>query len=412
MKAKPPTEKTIDQRMREARRIGRRSFLLKYANGRGSDNWYLHEKGALFDIKALWASAHRPPIPPRSFQTHNAVTGFKELGYQAVSGIDHPYGLPDDAPQEGVSTLVSDDDAIRALADPVQLPAEKHYKATGYWLFIVNPKRWDADGWRETGERELLYLVAKDDLPKMQRGDLGLLRINRQGGGPARLIAAVEVLATPTLLPEPDTRFLRDPAVGAPALRTRLAVITDTNKEVSAAAFPDEAVFRYVHAATQRATIPIERDAFLPIAKALGLTGSHLSALRSGRTMGGVRALETDALSATPTQKERISKVIERGPIGQAVKSVHNGRCQICVALGRPGAAFMKPNGDTYAEAHHVIPVSKLQTGTLSHLNIMVLCPNHHRQAHYGNFEIVSDHTDHWIVTVDQQRLHIPKTQL
>jgi hypothetical protein len=42
----------------------------------------------------------------------------------------------------------------------------------------------------------------------------------------------------------------------------------------------------------------------------------------------------------------------------------------------------------------------------------MVLCPNHHRQAHYGHFHIVSDQADYWIVAVDRQRLRIDKTQL
>lgn len=104
--------------------------------------------------------------------------------------------------------------------------------------------------------------------------------------------------------------------------------------------------------------------------------------------------------------------MIERGAIGQAVKAAHKGRCQICVALGQPGGAFVKLNGETYAESHHVVPVSTLQFGVLSHVNIMVLCPNHHRQAHYGQFDIRSDHADHSIVAVDGQRLRIAKTRL
>lgn len=410
--SKPPTRSTIDQRMREARRLGRRPFLDAHAKGRGSDNWYVDHEGVLYDVKALWAAAHRPSIVPTSFQTHNAVAGFKTLGYATVSGIATPHGLPGDAHGPAMPTSASNDDAIRTLHNPVNVPDRTHYKPTGYWLFLVNPARWDAEGWRATGERDLLYLVSRDDRQKMQPGDLGLLRLNRQGGKPSMFIAVVEVLSAPAMLDEPDTRFFADPRDGAPALRTRLSIITGTDETVSAAEFPDEPVFRYVHNATPRTTIPIAREAFLPIAKALGLTGADLAAIRASRTATGVRTLEADAASATPTRKERLSKVIERGPIGQAVKAAHKGRCQICVALGRPGGAFTKPNGETYAEAHHVVPVSTLQVGALSHLNIMVLCPNHHRQAHYGQFDIRRDHSDHWIVAIDGQSLRIAKTRL
>lgn len=35
-------------------------------------------------------------------------------------------------------------------------------------------------------------------------------------------------------------------------------------------------------------------------------------------------------------------------------------------------------------EAHHVIPVSELEVGSLSASNIIIVCPNHHRELHYG----------------------------
>ena len=48
--------------MAEARKIGRAQFLETYASGRGSDNWYVEVHGVHYDLKALWAAAHRPPI--------------------------------------------------------------------------------------------------------------------------------------------------------------------------------------------------------------------------------------------------------------------------------------------------------------------------------------------------------------
>lgn len=407
--AKPPTRNTIEKRMREARRMGRQAFIDTHANGRGSDNWYVDHQGVHYDLKALRAAAHRPPIAPSTFNTSDAIRGVKRLGLAPIPNIATPRGLPGDS--RGPEVPPVDDDAIRALTDPVATPG-KHYQATGYWLFLVNPKRWDAEAWRATGERDLLYLVSKDDREKMHPGDLGLLRVNRQGGAPANFIALVEALSAPAMLAEPDTRFFRDPKDGGAALRTPLAVIAATDRTVSAADFPDAPAFRYIHNGTPRTTIPIAREVFVLIAKALGLTGADLAALRASRTAQGVRQLEADAAAATPTQKERVSKVIERGPVGHAVKAKHKGRCQICVALGDSGRAFTKPNGEIYAEAHHVIPVSTLQAGTLSHLNIMVVCPNHHRQAHYGQFAIAKDRSDHWIVLVDGQSLRIAKTAI
>ena len=44
--------------------------------------------------------------------------------------------------------------------------------------------------------------------------------------------------------------------------------------------------------------------------------------------------------------------------------------------------------------------------------NIMVLCPNHHRQAHYGSFEVIEERATDWIAFVDSERLRIERTDL
>lgn len=108
--ASQPTRTSIERRMREARRLGRREFLVRHANVRGSDNWYIDHDGVQYDIKALWAAAHRPAIAPTSFQTYGAVAGFKRLGYQSVRGIAIPHGLPDDTHPLPPIAPPSDDD--------------------------------------------------------------------------------------------------------------------------------------------------------------------------------------------------------------------------------------------------------------------------------------------------------------
>lgn len=53
------------------------------------------------------------------------------------------------------------------------------------------------------------------------------------------------------------------------------------------------------------------------------------------------------------------------------------GKCQLCGASG-----FQLPNGSTFLETHHVIPLA--EDGPDSVSNVVALCPNHHREAHYG----------------------------
>jgi predicted HNH restriction endonuclease len=101
-----------------------------------------------------------------------------------------------------------------------------------------------------------------------------------------------------------------------------------------------------------------------------------------------VADLEQKALDQTPQAKLKTSRTIERGHLGKAVKKATGYSCQLCEALGMPPHGFKKPNGVHYVEAHHVIPVSKLQIGSLAASNILSLCANHHRQMHYGNTSV------------------------
>jgi 5-methylcytosine-specific restriction enzyme A len=61
------------------------------------------------------------------------------------------------------------------------------------------------------------------------------------------------------------------------------------------------------------------------------------------------------------------SKVIKRA----------KGCCEYCGELG-----FLKSDGAYYVEAHHIISMAKQGPDTLD--NVIALCPNHHRQAHFG----------------------------
>ena len=79
---------------------------------------------------------------------------------------------------------------------------------------------------------------------------------------------------------------------------------------------------------------------------------------------------------------------------------------------GGDGVAFTKGDGTRYAEAHHVQPVSLLKKGSLGERNIMVLCPNHHRQAHYGVFAVTREGETDWDISLDGQSFNLLRTIL
>ena len=53
------------------------------------------------------------------------------------------------------------------------------------------------------------------------------------------------------------------------------------------------------------------------------------------------------------------------------------GRCEYCNTQG-----FLMENGGFYLEAHHIIALCDSGRDTVN--NVIALCPQHHRQAHYG----------------------------
>jgi 5-methylcytosine-specific restriction protein A len=53
------------------------------------------------------------------------------------------------------------------------------------------------------------------------------------------------------------------------------------------------------------------------------------------------------------------------------------GKCEWC---GQPG--FTTADGRIYLETHHVIPLA--EKGVDTERNVVSLCPNHHREAHFG----------------------------
>ncbi len=77
-------------------------------------------------------------------------------------------------------------------------------------------------------------------------------------------------------------------------------------------------------------------------------------------------------------RKEPTGHVFERSPqVRNYVLERARGKCEWCGAKG-----FETRAGAMYLETHHIQPLSESGSDTVS--NVIALCPNHHREAHFG----------------------------
>lgn len=75
-------------------------------------------------------------------------------------------------------------------------------------------------------------------------------------------------------------------------------------------------------------------------------------------------------------------RVLRDTLLARQIKLLHRNRCQIC------GLALEGARGETYAEAHHIIPLGQPYNGSDVAENILVVCPNHHAQCDLGAIEL------------------------
>jgi|CXWL01.1.fsa_nt_gi 5-methylcytosine-specific restriction protein A len=79
-----------------------------------------------------------------------------------------------------------------------------------------------------------------------------------------------------------------------------------------------------------------------------------------------------------PKRASRASLAFERSfSVRQAALTAAKGHCEHC---GAPG--FLMSCGSVYLETHHIVPLS--EGGRDGVENVVALCPNHHREAHFG----------------------------
>lgn len=77
-------------------------------------------------------------------------------------------------------------------------------------------------------------------------------------------------------------------------------------------------------------------------------------------------------------RRDATGQVFERSPqVRNYVLARAEGECEWCGAKG-----FETRAGSVYLETHHIQPLSENGSDTVS--NVIALCPNHHREAHFG----------------------------
>lgn len=97
---------------------------------------------------------------------------------------------------------------------------------------------------------------------------------------------------------------------------------------------------------------------------------------------GRAETLYVDQFTTQVTSNsERVPRqgfVYERSTlVRQLVLARAAGSCELCGARG-----FETATGGVYLETHHVVPLC--ESGEDSTSNVAALCPDHHRQAHFG----------------------------
>jgi len=76
------------------------------------------------------------------------------------------------------------------------------------------------------------------------------------------------------------------------------------------------------------------------------------------------------------------SRVVRNTDLAHDIKQMYNHTCQIC------GVSRRGPDGNPYAEAHHIRPLGRPHDGPDEPENILVLCPNHHTDFDYGRLTV------------------------
>lgn len=311
--------------------------------------------------------------------------------------------------------------AVASITKGHEAPASSEQP---YWVFVCNPKRWAVDRFFDRNIEIDSWGIRPADKDSFAPGQLGIVRVGvdkrnlaeRNGRPPLEpgIYAVCEVISEVYSGTGANDEFWGEGVGRAPGwptvdirylhvYRDKPLTIEDLRKEK-----PD--LSPLLLNGFQAASFPISGDDFRVVTSLLDFDLDDMPPITKevGAGIKDLSNLEKQFLKASPEVKERVSRTVERGPVGRAVKKALGFKCQLCDVIGAHPLGFVKKNGEHYVEAHHVMPVALLQIGSLAVSNIMILCANHHRQVHYGNAKVVIAETT-FDVTLDGAEYRIAR---
>lgn len=286
-----------------------------------------------------------------------------------------------------------------------------------YWTFFANPKIWYIDDFLNSDkvyDDEVYYKIRPCDRESMNIGDKGLIRVGLDHrtkkllNGKAKLksgiYAIVEIVSEPEYVKDSDLEFYDgdyERTGNDEMWRVKFMVIKNLIdspiifKEIDNEILSKD---KYLIRGFQASTMPLIKESFDEAVKIVNLTPNRFSYEEIingdydfGSSRSSIEGLNEIYKNVGIEKKERLVKIVERGRIANKFKEYMGYKCQICDILNENPYSFKKKDGTYYSEVHHIIPVSHEKESKLSVDNLICLCPNHHRQIHYGDVEILSN---------------------
>jgi len=294
---------------------------------------------------------------------------------------------------------------------------------TGYWTFFCNPKRWIIDDFLSRGETYDYLTVTDGHKDLFRKGQLGVVRVTHdrrtkeQLKGKEKLkrgiYAVVEILDEASLREEPEPSFGNENSLRKERYRVRVKFIKNLlNNPISIGSpiFEGENYDKHLIEGFQAATMPLKSETFKAIMQEIEKFESFDFNKENFDSKKIIEEISQKYADAVPEVKDQLSKAIERGKIAEKYKKITGFKCQICEALGKNPFVFRKRDGQLFIEVHHIIPVSNQQRGSLGVNNLITVCPNHHRQLHYGDVTLKKNDQDELELVIDNQTITIKKT--
>jgi hypothetical protein len=297
---------------------------------------------------------------------------------------------------------------------------------TGYWTFFCNPAKWEIDKFLSTNIQDDGYQVTDWQKDYFQTGQLGIIRVgidqrNKKQRGKYPMLhpgiyAIVEILSKAIKRDgEPDKYWINwtPKELEKPFVRIRY-LYNLLNSPLLLSDIKNDNVIQmdsYLCKGFQASSMPLRKIVFERIVEIIGNENNIFdnAEIEPSSNLTEIKMLEEKYRNATPQVKEVISKRIERGKLANKMKKITQYKCLVCEVLGNNTHTFKKNNGEYYIEAHHIIPVSEQKQGTLCTSNIITVCPNHHRQLHYGRVKLDVTDEKYFLYIIDDIKVKINK---